>query len=309
MSYPSRQLQKINRDESDIADFFLKYGPSARDCYNSCSADALTKYESKVRRKVNNMSWDSLTELLTGQPVVTEMDQGSHMVLLVQPHPDDRSVSMTTIVTSTVSQLLWERDSDKKWQNHHRLLETLLREPSAQGSCASTFEPAFHALCVRGAEFDLYPMTRRGAGPVDFTFKKNRPESRDGSIKLTLDEGQMRFLFGEKCPIESLLPKHYYQSITLNHPSCYSFVYDPVFHQISAFQATIADKHDLASTGVRALRDLGQRLQINDLKIRIIVVGVGDAPVIYKIEKDLFNSLRLQVYAIWVTESQLYPDS
>ena len=255
------------------------------------------------------MSWDSITELLTRQPGNIQMDQGSHMVILVQPQPGNRAVSMTTIVTSTVSQLLWERDSVKKWQNHHNLFKTLLREPSAQGFCGSLFEPAFHDLCVRGAEFDLYPMTRQKGGKVNFTFKNTRPQSRDESISLKLDNGQVRVFFGEKSPITSLLPNHYYQPISLNHPSYDSFVYDPDSHQISAFQATVAEMHNLVSTGVNALRDLGRELQINDLKIRIIVVGFGDAPVIYKIEKELFNSLSLKVYAIWVTESQLYPYS
>ena len=67
-----------------------------------------------VRSKVNDMSWDSLTELLTFQQGDLEMDQGSHMVLVAQPHPDDRAVMRTTISTGTVSQLLWQRVSDKK---------------------------------------------------------------------------------------------------------------------------------------------------------------------------------------------------
>jgi len=255
------------------------------------------------------MHWDSLTELLTRQSRDIQMDQGSHMVLLVQPHPDNRAVSRTTIVTNTVSQLLWERDSDEKWRNHHKLFKTLLREPSAQGFCGSLFEPAFHALCVRGAEFDLYPMTRQRGGPVNIKFKDNRPGSRDGSTTLKLDDGQVRVFFGKEYPITRLLAKHYYQPITSNYPSYDSFVYDPVSRQISAFQATVADKHDLASTGVKALRDLGRQLGINGLKIRVIVVGFGDNQIIYTVEKELLNSLRLEVYAVWLTENQLYPHS
>ena len=262
-----------------------------------------------VRSTVNEMNWDSLTELLTRQRGDPEMDRGSDMVLLVQPDPDDRAISRTTIMTSTVSQLLWARDSDKKWQNHHKLFKTLLREPSAQGFIGSIFEQAFHGLCVRGAEFDLHLMTRQSVGPVNYTFKNNRSESRDGSIKLTL-EGYTPIFSDVRRPITSLVPKHYYhRPITTNHASYNSFVYDPLSHQIYAFQATIGKKHDLTSTGVRALRDLGQRLHIDNLKIRIVVVGFENAPVTYQVEKDLYDNLGLELYAIWVTETQLYPYS
>jgi hypothetical protein len=261
-----------------------------------------------VRSKVNEMNWDSLTGLLTRHQRDIEMDQGSHMVLLVQPDPVHSATPTTTIVTNTVGQLLWARDSDKKWQNHHKLFKTLLREPSAQSFVGSIFEQAFHGLCVRGAELDLLPMALQSAGSVNSIFKNNRPESGDGSIKLTL-EGYTPIFFGAQCPITELLPKRYYQSITTNHPSYDSFVYDPDSHQIYAFQATIGKKHDLTSTGVRALRDLGRQLHIDDLKIRIIVVGFEDAPITYQVEWDLYDNLGLELYAIWATETQLYPYS
>lgn len=237
------------------------------------------------------------------------MELGSHMVLLVQPCPDNRAAPRTTIVTNTVGQLLWERDSVEKWRNHHKLFLTLLRESSAQGFCGSVYEPAFHALCVGGTEFDMYRMTRQRGGRVNFTFKDDRPGSKDGSITLKLDGKQERVFFDSDHPITSLLANHYYQPIVPNYPSYDSFVYDPVSRQISAFQATVADKHDLAPTGVKALRDLGRSLKIDGLKIRVIVVGFGDNQITYTIEKDLFNSLGLEVYAAWVSDKQLYPDS
>lgn len=141
-------------------------------------------------------------------------------------------------------------------------------------------------------------MTRRGAGQVNFTFKNNRPQSRDGSIKLTL-KGQTPIFFGAESPITTLLPKHYYQPFTTNQPSYDSFVYDPDSHQINGFQAAIGKWHDLTSTGIRALRDLGQQLQINS-KIRIIVVGFEDAPITCQVEKDLYDNVGLELYKLWL---------
>ena len=95
------------------------------------------------------MSWSSFTEILTWNTDTEdiEMDNGSHTVVLVGPQPDDRTVPMTRIVTDTVSQYLWERDSTERWQNHLRLLMTLLKGPTARSFCGrGFFEPAFHEL-------------------------------------------------------------------------------------------------------------------------------------------------------------------
>ena len=84
---------------------------SARDCYNFCMADALSQYIGEVRAKVKTLRWDLITEILTSHPADINMEEGSHKVLLVEPEPTNRKVSRTRIVTQTVGQLLWDRDS------------------------------------------------------------------------------------------------------------------------------------------------------------------------------------------------------
>jgi len=107
-------------------------------------------------------------------------------------------------------------------------------------------------------------------------------------------------------PIGSLLTDHYYQPTAGDHHFPYdSFVYNPDSHQISAFQVVIERECSLASQGVRALRALGRRLQINDLKIRIIVVVLGDGQVTFRVDGDLYDT-GIEVYALRVTENQLY---
>jgi hypothetical protein len=107
----------------------------------------------------------------------------------------------------------------------------------------------------------------------------------------------------------SPLSNHYYQPAASSHPSYDSFVYDPDFHQICAFQVLTAEEHGLRSKEVSALCELGRRLKIDDLKIRIIVVAFGDAQVTFKVPKDLIQSLGCEMYALEVTEKQLYPHS
>jgi len=91
------------------------YGPSARDCYNSCNADALNRYGSLVRGKVERIGWDSITAILTSRLGDIELVEDFYRIILVEPQPNDRASSRTRIVTKAVSQLLWERDSTEQW--------------------------------------------------------------------------------------------------------------------------------------------------------------------------------------------------
>jgi hypothetical protein len=59
--------------------------------------------------------------------------------------------------------------------------------------------------------------------------------------------------------------------------------------------------------GANALYELGRRLQIDNLKIRIIMVVFEDAEVNLMIRKEVIHSLGLEVYAFTMTEHQLYP--
>jgi len=68
----------------------------------------------------------------------------------------------------------------------------------------------------------------------------------------------------------------------------------------------IGEQHGLASKGVDALCELGQTLGINDLSIRIIVVVLEGGEATFMVEKDLYNRLGLEVYALEVTLCQLY---
>ena len=115
-----------------------------------------------------------------------------------------------------------------------------------------------------------------------------------------------RISFNKDRPIDSLRNNCYYRPTTPNHPSYDSLIYDDSSRRISVFQVTAAAEHGLSPKGVRELVELGQRLHIENLKIRIIVVVYEDAQVAYKVEKRLFDALGLEVYVLQVTEHQLY---
>ena len=217
-------------------------------------------------------------------------------------------------MSKTVSQLLWERDSVEQWRNHHKLFKTLVRIPGAKAFFGTIFEPPFHELCVRGATFTIHPMARR-TGQVNYVFRNDQendqrrhPKFKTSSKTLKLRAQTRVFFDDENNRITSLLADHYYQPIAGNYSSYDTFIYDLNSHQISAFQITTEEEHDLKPKGIVALRELGQRLQIHDLKIRIIVVIFGGAKVTFKVPTSLIQSVS-EVYALEVTEKQLYPYS
>ena len=109
-----------------------------------------------------------------------------------------------------------------------------------------------------------------------------------------------RFFFDdddEKNAITSL-GNCYYQPTTANYPSLDSFVYDENTSQITAFQVTLAEKHDCKPKGVNTLDELGRRLLIDGLKIRVIVVVFGDAKVNFVVNMDLVDRLSFEVYTL-----------
>jgi hypothetical protein len=82
-SYPRRQLQKFERTESNIRDFFEMYGPSARDCYACCSD--IGSFQTFVRSKVGETTWLTITKALTGGVEGLNTEEASHNVILVGP--------------------------------------------------------------------------------------------------------------------------------------------------------------------------------------------------------------------------------
>jgi len=292
----------FERNELDIQDFFETYGPSARDCFTFCSD--IDSYHSLIRTKVAKMRWDKLTTALTRRVESLSLDDGSHKVILVAPRPEDPAFPRIRIITKAVNQFLWEKDSIERGRNHRQLYRTLRREPSTECFTGMLFEPPFHELCVKGATLTLYPMTKKSDGPVNHIFVNNPQTTPEYLILLP----QTRVVFNRTNPITSLLPHHYYQPTAGNQPSYDSFIYDPALRQMTIFQVTDGKNHGLKPKGMHALRDLAQKLQVNDLKLRFVIVVPEDYQVTCLVEKGMYEDLGLEMYYLEVTENELYDD-
>ncbi|KAF5384162.1 hypothetical protein D9615_003367 [Tricholomella constricta] len=294
----ARQLQMFLRKESDIQNFFEKYGPSARDCFAFCSD--IEHYHSLVCTKVAEMSWDKLITALTWGIETLNMDK----VILIEPRPGDASKSRVRIITKAVNQLLWEQDSIERGQNHRQLLRTLRLKSDTKPFTGTLFEPPFHKLCVKGATFTLYPMTYRSDGKVSHIFVNDLRANPEDLVLLR----QTHVVFCRTNPVTSLLAHHYYQPVAGSQPSYDSFVYDPTVRRITAFQVADANNHGIKPKGMYDLRDLAKKLQVKDLKLRFVIVVLEDFQVTCPVEKKMFEELGLEMYYLEMTESELYDD-
>ena len=90
--------------------FFIKYGPSARECYIATSSKScLATYVEKLARTVARMSLDEIDRLVTKADFIAKFDDDTlYLVVLVQPVDDARSKCDAAIITRTIMRLLWK---------------------------------------------------------------------------------------------------------------------------------------------------------------------------------------------------------
>ena len=300
----SRQLQTHDHKESDIQDFFKKYGPSARDCYAYCSN--LDSYlNTTILPKLNKMSWDTIISALTSKGAVISLEEGSHRLILIEPQPNNVELPQIRIITKAMGQLLWNQDSVERGKNHRRLYTMLHRESSAKRFTGTLFEPPFHDLCVRGTTLKLYPMTETTKGPANYTFV-NYSTSEDVSEELVLPP-QEEVTFNHNDPLTRLLPNRYYMPTAGNQPSYDSFIYESNFRRLTLTQITEGESHGLKPKGIYGLRDLARKLLgISDLKLRVVIVVPENHQVMCPVDKAMYDKLGLEMYYVEVTESALY---
>jgi hypothetical protein len=193
----------------------------------------------EIRALLSRTTWDTLTKALT---LVSNVgfDEGPHRIILVAPDPEDHFLPQVTVATKYINQLLWDQDAKALWRNHRQLYRTIRLLPDGKGLTGGAFfEPAFHALCIRGKKnkFSLRPMSK-GPGPINYTFKTSVPEgSRPETLELPPRE---QFIFDQGNPISVLNDKRYYRPTVPNHPSYDSFIYDPQCRRVTVFQITEA---------------------------------------------------------------------
>jgi len=193
---------------------------------------------------------------------------------------------------------LHDQDSDARWQNS-RQYRTLRLDPMSKSTAGKLFEPAFHALCVKGASFQLRPMVLKPGGRTLDTYTNSEPASED----LTLPPRQ-RVAFDKQNPIATLAADRYYQPRHGTQPTYDSFIFYPEDPRFVLFQVTEGVTHGVKPKGINDLLELAQQLGIANPVIQFIVVVPEGLAVECSVPKH--NKFWLDMCCIEVTESQLY---
>lgn len=284
----ARQLQDSSCSERHIEYFFNTFGPSARDCYTSYND--VDSFEKMVVMKVNEMSWDIINKALEPGAKLINLDQGSHKVFLVRPHPGDRSVPITSIITPHVCQILTQADDKEQLLDWLRLYEKFLNHSETMSVVGFLFEPAFYGLCLEGVTtFKLHQLHSKTC----ITNKHYTSDPNSRAVELILP--QLKLHVYRSVDLLSTLEKDvYYKPAYKTQPTFDSFIYEPMERRITAFQLTVSGSHEIKEKGIHQLQALSESLHLNIVKYRLI----GVIPEGTDIKFTAVKSLDLEVYRL-----------
>jgi len=255
------------------------------------------------------MPWDTLTAALSRGISEISIEDGSHKVILVAPEAEDRFSARVTAVTRYVTGLLWDKDATARRQHLRQMYNTLSLIPFLKAGTGVLFEHGFHRLCMKGNKaFTLRAMPKSTTGSVNHIFRTSK-STPSGVLQL---HPRKLFSFNSRKEILRLDTQQYYQPTIPNHPSFDSFIYEDQDDQgtnsrrLIAFQMTIGGSHEIKSSGLRTLGDLGVEKGVKDIRL-VIVTSVG-CEVTCTVERTTCDELRLQMYFLEVDEDELFDE-
>ena len=298
----SRPLQRLRKqpDEESIETFLYTFGPSARDCYAYCMD--MEAYRQIVEQMIRDMSWKTVTDLLTERPRSVSLDEGSHRVILINPDPENRSKCIPTIVSKPVGAMLLEQDSQSRWRNSHHLYQTLQQDPKTRSSSGWAMEGAFHALCTKGVDFQLHPMSIRPGGRINDLYTNSMAST---PVVLSLPVQELVVFDGTHLP-GTLEAGHYYRPVFATQASYDSFVYQPADNCMYPIQVTNGQAHDVKIKGIHALLQHCRVLGLPTPTIRFIVVIPAGEEVTCTVPK--MRNFAVEMFCLEMQERQLFVD-
>ncbi|KAF8224751.1 hypothetical protein L208DRAFT_1380972 [Tricholoma matsutake] len=122
-------LQPRSSNEADLREFFINYGPSARECYTVTSPEnGLKPYRLRLEQAITRMPWDDIDRVVTAEDFEAKFDdETSFLIVLIRPADDQRISCRATIITRTILRLLWKA--------HRRALSFVLRDSRNECRC------------------------------------------------------------------------------------------------------------------------------------------------------------------------------
>jgi len=118
----------VPSNEADLRDFFIQYGPSARECYGVTSTESsLEPYRLKLHQAIIQMSWDDIDRVVSEEVFEPKFDDETSF--LIRPADDDQRISCrATIITRTILRLLWKAHRVQLKRKSRGALSFVLKE-------------------------------------------------------------------------------------------------------------------------------------------------------------------------------------
>jgi hypothetical protein len=148
-------------------------------------------------------------------------------------------------------------------------------------------------------------MTQKNTGRINLKFETS-DTSQVSEIETLEFHPRILLAFDRSNPIPSINEGTYYLPRVPNHPSFDSFIYDAPSSRVTVFQVTDAVKHGVNPKGLRGLREITQRLNIDISEIRFVIVTSEESTVTCSVRKTVYNEFNLKMCFLEMTEGDLY---
>ncbi|KAF5372044.1 hypothetical protein D9615_008077 [Tricholomella constricta] len=292
-------LQRTVAKEDDIREFYVKYGPSAHNCYEACaSAKEMTEYRNKLERTIKRLQWDTIERIIASADFTPQSDAESYMVVLIEPADDERLHPKGNVIRRTVMRLLWQQHGAQLNRKAKELFHILSKRKVSSPTARWIYEVQIHELLEKGINVPLDHMA--------IVVNNRKDAINDTYVASKVGPGRWESQRMEYVPFTAndrmldLEPSRYYVPIDPTHATYDSFTFevispsrysDPVLKPADAtllstdellnldsiglftvFQATKGREHDLNAKGLNYIVALGKHRNLKAMAIRYIAV-------------------------------------
>ena len=271
--------------ESQLWYLYNEFGASPRALANY--ADKPEIYENEVETQVQSINPQTLRHSLVSQ----DSDESSHLIIVVDPHPDSRLKSTKTFASQRIFRMLWDKHLSHQTSERRHFYHLLQASSSTTAATGWLLECLMHNLLRRDQTIRLFPVrgkpVRKYIHYDDYSASRNK----EGAINLQLPAS-------DDNPLDEtteLHVGHYYHPQDTNFPTVDSifFIHPPGEPPILLmFQVTCSRvKHGVDLDGLERIK----KLLPSGVRTYFVVVTPTNVMPRIEILKTYFKDEDLQV--------------
>jgi hypothetical protein len=170
------------------------------------------------------MEWGAIERTISSVYFIPKFDTEPHLVVLIQPADDDRSIPTASVISRTVMRLLWQEHGVQLDAKAKEMFHVFSKNPSSSSTAGWIFEGHVHRLLEDGINVPLDPMVineNNRANAVNDSYVA----SRVGSDRW--ESQRMNYVpFTANDRMVKLEPSHYYVPVDPNSATYDSFAFE-----------------------------------------------------------------------------------